>query len=207
LRLTLRILIVTTLVALLVSSPSLAMRRLGLEAGYVATSQARYGSGLISGLTIMEGVGRFGFGIALQRLANGYTSERLVLDTRTNKWVTYRYPDHISDFFVTIMGTYMRESHDKGALLTACLGPQVHFLTADGEYYIRGSTVTARDSRLGIGAMLRYERVISMFGKTTFVTAAGLSWMQSGIEPIDEYATPAEGMTSAWITVGLAFPI
>ena len=200
------ILAVTVLAALVLTSPSLAMRRFGLEAGYVTTSDSRYGSGLVYGATIMEGVGRFGFGLSMQSLSNSFTSERMVLDTRTGKMVMYRYANHISDSFLTILATYMRESPGKATLLIAGLGPQIHFLAAEGDYYIKDAPVSARDSRLGVGAMLRYERVIWMFGRTTFIATAGLSWMQSGIEVADEYSPPADGMTSASITVGLAFP-
>ena len=205
-RLTWRIPAITVLVALVLTSPSLAMRRFSLDGGYITTSQSRYGSGLVYGATIMEGVGRFGFGLSVQRFANSFTSQRMVLDTRTGKMVTYAYADRISDFFLTILATYMRANPTKATLLIAGLGPQVHFLTADGDYYIKDSAVTARDSRLGLGAMLRYERAISMFGRTTFIATAGLSWMQPGIELADEYTPPPEGMTSASITVGLAFP-
>jgi hypothetical protein len=100
----------------------------------------------------------------------------------------------------------MRDNPRKATLLIAGLGPQIHFLTAQGDYYIKDSPVSARDSRLGVGAMLRCERVIGMFGGTTFVAAAGVSWMQSGIELADEYTPPPNGLTSASITVGLAFP-
>jgi hypothetical protein len=206
LRLTSLTLAVTVLAALLLSSPSLAMRRFGLEGGYVTTSRAKYGSGFVYGATIMEGVGRFGFGLSMQRFANSFTSQRMVLDTRTGKMVTYRYADHISDFFLTILATYMRDNPRRATLLIAGLGPQIHFLAAEGDYYIKGSPVSARDSRLGVGAILRYERVIGMFGGTTLVAAASVSWMESGLELADEYTPPPDGLTSASITVGLAFP-
>jgi hypothetical protein len=194
------------LAALVLTSPSLAMRKFGLDGGYVRTSESRYGSGFVYGATIMEGVGSLGFGLSMQRFANSFTSQRMVLDTRTGKPVTYRYADHIADFVLTILATYMRDNPRRATLMIAGLGPQVHFLAAEGDYYIEGSPVTARDSRLGLGAMLRYERVVSMFGRTTFVATASLSWMQSGVELADEYTPPPEGMTSASITIGLAFP-
>jgi hypothetical protein len=195
----------TVLAVLALASSSLAMRKFGIEGGYIATSESKYGSGFAYGATLMEGVGRFGFGLSMRRFANTFTAEKLGLDPRTGKTITYRFADKVSDTRLAVLATYMRSVPKKSVLLIAGVGPEIHWLIAQGEY-VKGTEMTSRDSRLGLSAIVRYERLISMFGRATFTTTLAVSWMESGIEYADEYDPPAEGMTSASLTVGVAFP-
>jgi hypothetical protein len=202
-----RTLVICVAGALFLSSPSLALRKVSAEAGYVATSVSKYASGLVYGVGIMEGTGRFGFGLSLLRFANSTSYEKPIKSGAGE--IIYRYQEDFSDFYVSILGTYMRDNSKKGTLMIAGLGPQVHFLAATKQYILEKVSITAHEARLGMGAVLRYERVMGMFGNTTIFVGAAWSWMQSGIEVVGEgeYAPPAEGMTSGTITAGLAFPL
>jgi hypothetical protein len=90
--------------------------------------------------------------------------------------------------------------------MLAGFGPEIHFLRASSQDYVADFRSDGSDSRLGMGAILRYEKVIRMFGTATFVATAAWSWMQAGIEVVDEFTPPIEGMTAGAVTVGLAFP-
>jgi hypothetical protein len=195
------------LVTTLSSAPALALRMIGVEAGGLVTSSSKYGSALVYGASIMEGKGRFGVGFAFMRFGNSFDSQISV--KRDGKVVTARFRETVWDYYVSILGTYMRQSPNKKTLLIAGLGPQIHFLSSNRPNPSGAYTETARDSRLGIGLMARYERVISMFGETTAFVSGSCSWMQSGIplvDPLSEYTPPVDAVTSAALTVGLAFP-
>jgi hypothetical protein len=181
----------------------MAFREFTPELGYVITSESKYGSGLVYGVTVMEGTGRFGLGLSLMRFENSWSYESPV---KTPQGTTiYKYRENFSDSCIGILGTWMHGKSPKLHFIAA-IGPQIHFLSATRQRVVQGFTDKARESRLGIGALVRYERRIEMFGSTSFVVAASYSWMESGIELWDVYTPPAQGLTSAALTVGLAFP-
>ena len=51
-------------------APGSARRLISVDLGYVRTSSDNYGSGFTYGLSITEGAGRVGFGIAARVLSN-----------------------------------------------------------------------------------------------------------------------------------------
>jgi hypothetical protein len=198
-----RTLIAGLLMVGLAATPAMAFREFTPELGYVITSESKYGSGLIYGVIVMEGTGRFGLGLSLMRFENSSSYQRPV---KIDGDVTvFKYKENFSDSYIGILGTWMHGKSPKVHFIAA-IGPQIHFLSATRQRVVQGFTDKARESRLGIGALVRYERRIEMFGSTSFVVAASYSWMESGIELWDVYTPPAQGLTSAALTVGLAFP-
>lgn len=197
-----RTLILLALAAGLGTTPAAAFQDFAPEIGYVTTSESVYGSGLVYGATIMEGTGRFGLGLSYMRLGNSWFYEHRV---KVGPDSVFRYQEDYVDSYVSILGTWMHGKSPKEQFI-AGIGPQIHFLSATKHSVVQGSVESARDSRLGIGALVRYRHRIEMFGSMSLVVAAWFSWMESGVEMLDVYTPPAEGMTSAAITVGLAFP-
>ena len=207
-RAVIRVLVLVMLVTTLSSAPALALRKIGVEAGGLVASSSKYGPALVYGASIMEGKGRFGVGFAFMRFGNSFDSA-ISRKGQSGEVLTAHFKNTVWDYYVSIFGTYMRVGAKKNTVLIAGLGPQIHFLSSRRLNPTGAYTETARDSRLGIGLMARYERVISMFGETTAFVSGSCSWMQSGIplvDPLSEYTPPVDAVTSAALTVGLAFP-
>ena len=180
-----------------------AFQEVGFELGYTATSDSGFGSGFVYGGSVIEGTGRLGLALSLLGFNNTISYSHLVKTGGPDS--VFSYEEKFSDFCLGIFGAWMLERADKKTRLVAALGPEVHFLKATKLYVVQRFSETARESRLGAGAMVRYERRLEMFGRTTLLVSASFSWMESGIRRTDIYTPPPEGMTSGALTVGLAF--
>ena len=183
---------------------ALAVREVGLEVGYTATSDSSFGSGFAYGGSIIEGTGKIGLAISLLGFNNTISYSHIIKTGGPDS--VFSYEEKFSDFRLGIFGAWIVESADKKTRLIAGLGPEVHFLKATKLYVVQRFSETARESRLGAGAMVRYERRLETFGKTALLISASLSWLESGIRRTDIYTPPPQGMTSGALTVGLAFP-
>jgi hypothetical protein len=198
--------IAVILVIVLLPCTCLATRLISIDLGYVHTSSDNYGSGLTYGLAVTEGEGRIGFGFTAQRFSNSIFYQTSI---KSGEDLTvFRYEEALSDFYITIMGTYNRTLGGNTTHLTAGIGPQVHFVNATKYYITDGYSLTARDFRLGVGFLLRYEHRFYAFGNLTFVLTASYSWAESGegIDPLYGYEPPPESLTLPALTAGLAFP-
>lgn len=197
------ILVLGILTVGLAATPAAANRELTPELGYVVTSEPKYGSGLVYGVSLMEGDGRLGLGLTFLRLESSSSWEKSL--KTGEEFTVYRYREELSDSYVGILATWMHGKQPKRRLVVGA-GPQIHFLSATKQYVLEKYALNVRESRLGIGALVRYQRQIEMFGKTSLVVTASYSWMESGVELMGTYAPPADGLTSAALTLGLAFP-
>ncbi len=184
----------------------LAARLVSVDLGYVGTSSDNYGSGFTYGLAITEGKGKIGFGIAAQRFSNSILYERPI-ESGTGTRI-FKYEEALSDFYLTIMATYNRRFGVNSTTLLAGLGPQVHFITGTKYYITDGYSLTARDFRLGVGLLLRYEQRFYAFGDLTFVLTTQYSWAEAGkdIDPLQSYGPAPESLSLPAVTAGLAFP-
>jgi hypothetical protein len=186
------------------ATPAQAARRAGLEAGHLRTSSGWYGSGLVYGVTILEGTGRLGLGITMMR-----TSSSRAFGTTTKTGI-YRHTDNFADFCLTVLPIWMRADDKHRTVLYAGMGPQVHIITADRQHTDEGFAESVRQSRLGIGLLGRCERKIEAFGDAAVTASAACSWMESGndtsADPYAPFAPPASSVTSVAVTVGLSLP-
>jgi hypothetical protein len=189
--------------AALPAAPAAAFRELTPEIGYMAASESVYGRGLVYGATLIEGTGRFGLGISYTRFANSLAYEHTVKQGEDVQ--VFNYKEDLADSYVGIMGIWMPAGSSRGRLI-AGVGPQVHFLSATKHYIVQRFTENARESRLGIGVSVRWQRRLEMFGGISLTAAASCSWMEPGVALPDVYTPPAAGMTSAAFTLGLALP-
>lgn len=185
-------------------TPAHATRRIGIEAGHLHSSSDWYGSGLVYGVTVVEGAGRFGMGITMMRTANSQATRTV---TKTG---IFRHTDDYADFTVGVQGTLMRADAKHKTMLWAGLGPQVHIVTASRQHTDEGYSESIRESRLGLGLVGRCERVIEAFGSGAVTASAALSWIESGIDtsgdPYAPFALPASAVTSVAVTVGFSLP-
>jgi hypothetical protein len=197
-----RVLVLAAILAAACLSPAsaLALQKIAPEIGYVITSEREYGAAPLYGVSVIEGTGRIGMGFSFLTFSASNISA-----TSTEVGV-YRHKQSYSEMCLTIMGTWMAKSGGEKNLLVVGLGPQIHFLKAIRQHIDQGYSETARDSRLGVGITIRYEKLLPAFGSTTFVMSARMSWMESGIETIDFYSPPAGSMVAGGVTLGLAFP-
>ncbi|MFH1314302.1 MAG: hypothetical protein ABIJ00_13885 [Candidatus Eisenbacteria bacterium] len=184
----------------------LAARLISIDLGYVGTSSENYGSGLTYGLAITEGKGKIGFGIVAQRFSNSVFYDRPI-ESGTGTRI-FKYEEALSDFYLTIMATYNRRFGVNTTTLLAGLGPQVHFITGTKYYITDGYSLTARDFRLGVGLLLRYEQRFYAFGNLTFVLTGQYSWAEAGrdVDPLQGYGPAPESLSLPAVTAGLAFP-
>jgi hypothetical protein len=191
------------LLALMVSPrPCAANRFISVDLGYFSTTSPEYTSGFVYGLGLTEGRGKIGFGITARRLANTYTGEETtILDGKVYK---AEFEEDIVDFYVTIMGLYRLNDPKQKDHVMAGAGPQVHFINSSRTF--SATKFSARDFRLGVGAIIRYQRRIDMFGRTALVVTAAYSHMQSVESRTDQYEPPTRSMNITTVTAGLAFP-
>jgi hypothetical protein len=185
--------------------PCGAERMISIDLGYVDTETKTYGEGLVYGASIIEGKGRIGFGVALRRFSNSILYDVSIKEASGT--LIFQYEEAFSDFYLNILATYNLRFSQNTTHIVAGIGPQVHFVQATKYFITEGYSVSARDYRLGVGAILRLEHRIHAFGRMAFVVNAGYSWADSGDElSIYDYQTPQGSMTFPTITAGLAFP-
>ena len=181
-----------------------AIQEIGLDLGYTVSSDSSLGSGFIYGGSLVEGTGRFGLAISLLGSSNSIFY-RHILKTGGGDSV-FTYEEKFSDFRLGILGAWIKESAGGITRLIVAIGPEVHFLKATKFSFVQRFSETAREERLGAGALVRYERRLEMFGKMTLTVSGSFSWMESGIRRTDIYTPPPQGATSGALTAGLAFP-
>jgi hypothetical protein len=194
------------LVVVALPHTSSAGRLFSIDLGYVGTSSDNYGSGFTYGLAITEGEGRIGFGIAARGFSNSIFYDKTV--PSKDGTTVFEYKESLSDFYITIMATYNRTYGANTTTLLAGLGPQVHFIGGTKYYMTERYSDTARDFRLGVGFLLRYEQRLYAFGNLAFVLSAQYSWAEAGreIHPLEGYGPPPESLSLPAVTAGLAFP-
>jgi hypothetical protein len=185
-----------------VSRTCTADRFVSVDMGYFSTTSSQYKSGFTYGVGLTEGEGKFGFGIAALRFGNTCTGQMTTL--LDGKPYTTEFEEEVTDFVLTIMGTYrFSSSEDKNRLMLGA-GPQVHFVNSRRSFSTFSES--ARDFRLGAGALVSYHRRLDMFGTLAFVATASYSHMQSVESRTDLYDVPTSAMNITTITGGLAFP-
>jgi hypothetical protein len=170
--------------------------------GYYSTTSSQYASGFVCGLGLTEGQGRVGFGITALRFGNTYRGELITL--LDGKPYTTQFEEQVVDFVITIMGTYRLNSPAEKNHVMLAAGPEVHFVNSRRVFSTFAES--ARDYRLGAGALIRYQRRIDMFGNLGFVVTASYSHMQSVGARTNLYDVPTKSMNITTITAGLAFP-
>jgi hypothetical protein len=167
--------------------------------GYVSTTSSQYDSGFLYGLGLTEGRNRIGFGISAVRFSNTYKGEERTVYKGEIRIAEFE--ETVADFFITIMGLYRVNDPKKADHVMLGAGPQIHFVSSFSTF-----TESARGYRLGAGMMIRYQRRIEMFGRTSLVVTAGYSHMQSVGSRTDLYDVPTRSMNITTVTAGLAFP-
>jgi hypothetical protein len=175
---------------------------ISIDLGYYDTPSGTYQDGLIYGLSVTEGTGKLGFGVTAWRFSNTHPGV-IVVDGPDGKPHETEFEESVSDFYITFLAVYRLKPAGKNQLMLAG-GPQVHFLNSTLQ--VGELSWGARDFRLGMGAMVRYQRRIEMFGKTAFVLAGTYSHMQSVSSRTDQYEVPTASVNIGTVTAGLAFP-
>jgi hypothetical protein len=168
----------------------------------VSTTSSNFGSGFAYGIGLSEGRGKIGFGLTAIRLGNTYKGEVVTVIDGKIHWTTYE--EDVADFVLTIMGLYRVNDQELKNHLMVGAGPQVHFLNSRRAFST--FTETARDFRLGAGALARFQRRLDMFGRMGFVLTVSYCHMQSAGSRTDLYDVPTQSMNIATVTAGLAFP-
>jgi hypothetical protein len=176
---------------------------ISIDMGYVGTTSDTWGQGLVYGIGVTEGKGKFGFGLTAWRFSNTAPVEVLGLDP-DGKVITVEFDEKANDFYLTFLVTYHINSPEVKNHMMLGLGPQVHFLNSSLEN--PSLKLSARDFRLGLSGFFRYQRRIDMFGRTALVITATYGHMQSAASLTDQYEVPNHGMDFGTITAGLAFP-
>jgi hypothetical protein len=199
-----RVALLVSMVILLSAGAAAAIKEVGFDLGYTASSDSSYGSGLIYGGSLIEAGGRFGLMLSLLGSSNSISYRHVIKSGGSDS--VFNYEEKFSDFRLGILGAWIKESADKRTRLVAALGPEVHFLRATKFYIVQRFSETAREQRLGAGFMVRLERRLDMFGKTTLLVGGSFSWMEAGVRRTDVYTPPPQGLTSGAVTFGLAFP-
>ena len=64
-----------------------------------------------------------------------------------------------------------------------------------------------RESRLGFGGLIRYQRRIEMFDRLFFVAEAYYSYMEGTFLKIDNYQPPLEPVNMTGFVAGLGYPL
>jgi hypothetical protein len=186
------------LISLVWCGPVGAERTIGLDLGYISTTSDDWGRGLVYGGHLIEGSGRFGFGLTAHRFSNSIAYES----------GNSRFEEEFYDFFVTIMPTWIIRGGERRTHLTLGLGPQIHMVSARKFYVTEGTSRSVRESRLGVGGVFEYKRKIWAFADAAIVLTAVYSWVERGkdFDPLDEYRIPAPSFNAITLVAGLAFP-
>jgi len=174
-----------------------------LEAGYVTTDHDKYGDGFVYGLTIRDGDRRLALGVTIKWFDNtlSWTSYP---DTISN--TPFRNEERFDIFSVTVLAYYSLFELDSVNQLMLGAGPQVHFVTARWTRITGGFSEANRESRLGFAAVLRYERIVQMFGELRFTLDGSYSYMEGTYEKVDVYQPPLESAHIFTFMAGLGYP-
>jgi hypothetical protein len=156
----------------------------------------------VYGVGLTEGSGRIGFGLTALSFRN--TSKGEVTTLVDGKIYYADFEEDVADFVLTIMGIYRVNDPALKNHLMLGVGPQIHFLNSSRAFST--FTESARDFRLGAGALARYQRRLDMFGRLGLVVTVSYSHMQSVKSRTDLYEVPTTSMNITTVTAGIAFP-
>jgi hypothetical protein len=175
-----------------------------VEFGYLHTNHNKYGDGFVWGGSL-RGDQRLTFGVGARWYEEKISWETdLEIDDET---VTFWYEETFKMFSVSAYGYYILLGHDGLNKLLVAAGPQVHFVTADKAYIRERYVESVRESRLGFGGLLRYERVMEMFGGLRFVAEFYYSYMEGTYLKLDYYQPPLEPVNMTGFMAGLGYPL
>jgi hypothetical protein len=171
-----------------------------VEFGYLNTSSDSYGSGFVWGATI-RGDQRLTFGVAAR-----FYETSVEIESEANPGTTYAE----DKYRIFSLSPYAYLDLFKGKpdnQLLVAAGPQVHFVNASRSILIASTSIGARETRLGFGGLIRYERRIRMFQEMFFVAEAYYSYMEGTFEKVDNYQPPLESINLVGIVMGLGYPL
>jgi hypothetical protein len=171
-----------------------------IEFGYLNTNSDSYGSGFLWGATI-RGDQRLTFGVAVR-----FFEASAMLESEANPG-TYWAEEKYRLFSVSPYAYFdvFRGKPDNQLLIGA--GPQIHFVNASQSIFTARTSIGARDTRLGLGGLIRYERRIRMFQELFFAAEAYYSYMEGTFEKAGNYQPPLESVNMVGIMLGLGYPL
>jgi hypothetical protein len=175
-----------------------------VEFGYLKTNHDKYSSGFVWGASI-RGDRRLTLGVSVRWYDNTINWETDI--EVGGEFVTFWYEETFSIFSVSPYLYYNLLKENSANALFIGAGPQVHFVTAEKVFIRERYSQSVRESRLGFGALLHYERRMSMFGEIRFIAEAYYSYMEGTFEKIDNYQPPLEPVNMTGILVGLGYPL
>ncbi len=121
--------------------------------------------------------------------------------------VVFWYEEKFRFFSISPYGYYSLFKGDPVNQVLIGAGPQVHFVTAQKLFIRERFSQSVRESRLGFGGLIRYERWIRMFGQMRFVAEAYYSYMEGTFLKIDNYQPPLEPVNMSGFVIGLGYPL
>jgi hypothetical protein len=171
-----------------------------VEFGYLNTSSDSYESGFVWGATI-RGDQRLTFGVSARFYEN-----TVPVESEVNPGTTFA-EDKYRIFSVSPYAYFdvFKGKPDNQILLGA--GLQIHFVNASRSIFLAGASVGARDTRLGLGGLIRYERRIRMFQEMFFAAEVYYSYMEGTFEKVGNYQPPLEAINMVGILMGLGYPL
>jgi len=171
-----------------------------VEFGYLNTNSDNHGSGFLWGATV-RGDHRLTFGVAVR-----FYSTTVKLESDVNPG-TFWAEDNFRLFSLSPYAYFGLFKGKPGQQVLIGAGPQVHFVNATRSIFMARTSVGARDSRLGFGGLVRYERRIEMFGDVSFVAEIYYSYMEGTYEKAGHYQPPLEPVNMVGILMGLGYPM
>ena len=175
-----------------------------VELGYLNTSHDKYSEGFVWGASI-RGDRRLTFGVGVRWYDNTISWESEVEIDGEN--FTFWYEETFAIFSVSTYGYYNLLKDASAGKLFVGAGPQVHFVTAEKLFIRERYSQNVRESRLGFGALLRYERTLSMFGELRFIAEGYYSYMEGTFLKIDNYQPPLESINMTGLLIGFGYPL
>jgi hypothetical protein len=172
-----------------------------VEFGYLNTSSDSYESGFVWGATI-RGDQRITFGVGIRFYENSVKT----LESDLNPG-TFLAEDKYRLFSVSPYAylDVFKGKPDNQILIGA--GPQIHFVSATQSIFAARTSVGARETRLGFGGLMRYERRIRMFQELFFAAEVYYSYMEGTFEKAGNYQPPLESVNRVGVVMGLGYPL
>lgn len=175
-----------------------------MEMGYLSTNHDKYSSGFVWGASL-RGDNNPTFGVGVRWYDNTISWEsEIELGDET---VTFWYEETFDVFSISPYAYYNFLKGDSLSGLWLGVGPQLHYVTAEKLFIRERYSQRVRESRLGFGALLRYERRMLMFGEIRLVVEGYYSYMEGTFLKIDNYQPPLEPVNMTGILIGLGYPL
>jgi hypothetical protein len=200
----LRLLAAIALAGALTTPLARAETPVSLEFGYLNTNHDEYQSGFVWGATV-KGDQRLTFGVGIRFYENTVKWETVI--DNGGEPVTFWYEEHFRTFALSPYAYFDLFKGDPVNQIVIGVGPQIHFVTAEKVYVRERFSEQVRESRLGFGALIRYERRIEMFDKLFFAAEAYYSYMEGTFLKIDNYQPPLEPVNMLGFVAGLGYPL